>query len=90
MYTFYNKVIEKINYYEENFNPEEKPEDFDLSLKEIVGIEWDLCTYKDDVPGIFYINAGDNGRLYRGNADSEENVKLSDEKVSRIVLISKP
>lgn len=62
----------------------------DLSLKEIVGIEWDLCTYKDDVPGIFYINAGDNGRLYRGNADSEENVKLSDEKVSRIVLISKP
>lgn len=62
----------------------------DLSLKEVVGIEWDLCTYKDDIPGIFYINAGDNGRLYRGDADSKKNIKLSDEKVSRIVLISKP
>jgi len=35
VYTFYNKVIEKINYYEENLNPEEKPSDFDLSLKEV-------------------------------------------------------
>ncbi len=62
----------------------------DLSLKEIVGIEWDLCMYKDDVPGIFYVNAGDNGRLYRGNTGGKTNIKLSDEKVSRIVLISKP
>lgn len=61
----------------------------DLSLKKMVGVEWDLCTYKDDVNGFFYVNAGDNGRLYRMNDDGKTNTKLCDEKVDRIVLISK-
>ncbi|MBZ9635658.1 DUF5050 domain-containing protein [Clostridium sp. FP1] len=61
----------------------------DSSLKQMVGVEWDLCMYKDDVSGFFYVNAGDNGRLYRMNDDGKTNVKLCDEKVDRIVLISK-
>ncbi|MCY6369343.1 DUF5050 domain-containing protein [Clostridium ganghwense] len=62
----------------------------DLSLKKMVGIEWDLCMYKDNVPGFFYVNAGDNGRLYHMNNDGKTSTKLSDKKVKRIVLISKP
>ncbi|TVX99876.1 DUF5050 domain-containing protein [Cohnella terricola] len=62
----------------------------DLSLKKMIGVEWDLCQYQDDITGVFYINAGDNGRLYRMYEDGKTTVKLSDEKVSRIVLISKP
>lgn len=62
----------------------------DLSLEKLVGVEWDLCMYKDDVSGFFYVNAGDNGRLYRMNDDGKTNTKLSDEKVDRLVLISKP
>lgn len=62
----------------------------DLSIKKMVGVEWDLCGYQDDVAGIFYINAGDNGRLYRMNDDGKTSIKLADEeKVSRIVLITK-
>lgn len=61
----------------------------DLSLKQMVGVEWDLCMYKDDVSGFFYVNAGDNGRLYHMNDDGKTGIKLCDEKVNRIVLISK-
>lgn len=61
----------------------------DLSLKKMIGVEWDLCQYQNDITGIFYINAGDNGRLYRMYEDGQTTVKLSDEKVSRIVLIAK-
>lgn len=62
----------------------------DLSLKKIVGVEWDLCIYRDDVPGFFFVNAGDNGRLYHMSSNGETSTKLCDEKVNRIVLISKP
>ncbi|MFC4307108.1 DUF5050 domain-containing protein [Cohnella boryungensis] len=61
----------------------------DLTLKKMVGVEWDLCVYEDDIDGIFYVNAGDNGRLYRMTADGKSSTKLTDEKVSRIVLITK-
>ncbi|MDT3426398.1 hypothetical protein J2Z22_001924 [Paenibacillus forsythiae] len=60
-----------------------------LTVTKMVGVEWDLCVYKADIAGIFYVNAGDNGRLYRMSEDGKTKVKLSDEKVSRIVLISK-
>lgn len=60
-----------------------------LSLKKMVGVEWDLCQYEDDIDGIFYVNAGDNGRLYRMTVDGKTTTKLTDEKVSRIVLITK-
>ncbi|AKG34632.1 DUF5050 domain-containing protein [Paenibacillus durus] len=60
-----------------------------LTLTKMVGVEWDLCVYEDDIAGIFYINASDNGRLYRMSEDGKTTVKLSDDKVSRIVLISK-
>lgn len=60
-----------------------------LSLTKMVGVEWDLCVYKEDVPGVFYVNAGDNGRLYWMGEDGKTTKKLTDEKVSRIVLISK-
>ncbi len=62
----------------------------DLSIKKMVGVEWDLCMYKENIDGIFYVNAGDNSRLYRMNQDGQTSVKLADEKVSRIVLITKP
>ncbi|MCY6482937.1 DUF5050 domain-containing protein [Clostridium aestuarii] len=61
----------------------------DLSLKKMVGIEWDLCMYKDDVSGFFYINAGDNCRLYHIKDDGKTSKKLTDKTVKRIVLISK-
>ncbi|MNP52657.1 hypothetical protein D3C76_1470660 [compost metagenome] len=61
----------------------------DLSTKKMVGVEWDLCRFEDGIDGVFYVNAGDNGRLYRMNGDGTS-VKLADEKVSRIVLITKP
>ncbi|WP_239618074.1 DUF5050 domain-containing protein [Cohnella mopanensis] len=61
----------------------------DLTLKKMVGVEWDLCVYEDDIDGIFYVNAGDNGRLYRMTVDGKATTKLTDEKVSRIVLITK-
>ncbi|NGZ77583.1 DUF5050 domain-containing protein [Saccharibacillus alkalitolerans] len=60
-----------------------------LTLKKMVGVEWDLCQYEDDVAGIFYVNAADGGRLYRMNETGTKGVKLTDEKVSRIVLIAK-
>ncbi|MNC81571.1 hypothetical protein D3C75_1347390 [compost metagenome] len=52
-------------------------------------MEWDYCTYKENVPGIFYINAGDNQRLYLMNEDGKTTVKLTDDKINRIVLIHK-
>lgn len=61
----------------------------DLTFEEMVGIEWDECMYEDDVDGFFYINAGDNGRLYYRNDVAGTNDKLADEKVKRIVLISR-
>lgn len=61
----------------------------DLTLQKMVGIEWDLCMYQDDVNGFFYVNAGDNGRLYRMNDDGKTSTKLSEEKVDKIVLIDK-
>ncbi|GIO87798.1 hypothetical protein J25TS5_47300 [Paenibacillus faecis] len=61
----------------------------DLTLTKMVGVEWDLCVYKEDVAGVFYVNAGDNGRLYWMGEDGKTTKKLADEKVSRIVLISK-
>lgn len=62
----------------------------DLSLKKVVGEEWQECMYDDAVDGLFYINAGDNLRLYYLGADGSTNIKLSDEKkVTGIVLISK-
>ncbi|WP_181286076.1 DUF5050 domain-containing protein [Saccharibacillus deserti] len=60
-----------------------------LALKKMTGVEWDLCQYEDDVEGIFYVNAADGGRLYRMNENGTKSVKLTDEKVSRIVLIDK-
>ncbi|OWR30097.1 DUF5050 domain-containing protein [Saccharibacillus sp. O23] len=60
-----------------------------LTLKKMVGLEWDMCQYEDDVAGIFYLNAADGGRLYRMNEDGTKSVKLTDEKVSNIVLIAK-
>lgn len=62
----------------------------DNSLKKIMGEEWQRCKYDDAVDGLFYVNAGDNMRLYYIGADGKTNIKLSDEKkVTRIVLISK-
>lgn len=62
----------------------------DLTFEQMVGVEWDLCMYKKDVDGFFYVNAGDNGRLYHRDDVAGTNTKLSDDKVSRIVLISRP
>jgi len=62
----------------------------DLSIKKLVGIEWDSSMYEENIDGIFYVNMGDNSRLYRMNEDGQTSVKLADEKVSSIVLITKP
>ncbi len=60
----------------------------DLSLKKLVGVEWDLCKYNDTVDGLFYVNAGDNSRLYYLGSDGKTNIKIADEKVKNIPLIS--
>lgn len=61
-----------------------------LTLKNVAGPEWELCRPSDDVGGLFYVNAGDNNRLYYLGSDGISNKKLSDEKkVTKIVLISK-
>ncbi|WP_169577841.1 DUF5050 domain-containing protein [Saccharibacillus kuerlensis] len=60
-----------------------------LTLKKMVGVEWDLCQYEDDVAGIFYVNAADGGRLYWMNEAGTKSVKLTNGKVSDIVLIAK-
>lgn len=59
-----------------------------LSLKKLVGVEWDLCMYDDSVDGLFYVNAGDNNRLYYLGSDGKTNIKVSDETVKDISLIS--
>ncbi len=62
----------------------------DLSLKKVAGPEWELCRPSDEVGGLFYVNAGDNNRLYYLGSDGVTNKKLSEEKkVTKIVLISK-
>lgn len=61
----------------------------DLTLKKMVGVEWDLCQYEENIDGIFFINAGDNSRLYMMTVDGKKATKLADEKISRIVLITK-
>jgi len=61
----------------------------DLSLQKVVGVEWDYVKYKDNVSGFFYINAGDNGRLYHMANDGKTSTKLSEETIDRIVLIDK-
>ena len=60
-----------------------------LALKKMTGVEWELCRYEDGVEGIFYVNAADGGRLYRMNENTAKSVKLTNEKVSRIVLVDK-
>ncbi|MBA9085790.1 hypothetical protein FHR92_002257 [Fontibacillus solani] len=62
----------------------------DLSTKKLEGIEWDNSTYEEGIPGIFYANSADNYRLYRMNDDGKTSVKLTDDKVSSVLLITKP
>ncbi|OAB36801.1 hypothetical protein PMSD_10830 [Paenibacillus macquariensis subsp. defensor] len=62
----------------------------DLSIKKIVGVEADSFRYEKNIDGIFFVNTGDNSRLYRMSEDGQTSVKLADEKVSSIVLITKP
>jgi hypothetical protein len=62
----------------------------DLTIKKVAGPEWEMARPSDDVGGLFYVNAGDNNRLYYLGSDGVTNIKLSDEKkVTKIVLISK-
>ncbi len=58
-----------------------------LEATKLVGVEWDMCLYRDDVNGIFYINAGDDGKLYKSNEDGTERIKLTDDKVLQILTI---
>lgn len=62
----------------------------DLSTKKLTGVEWDYSTYEDGVSGIFYSNAADNFRLYRMSDDGKTSTKLTDEEITRVVLITKP
>ncbi|MGF7050250.1 hypothetical protein J2T13_004775 [Paenibacillus sp. DS2015] len=61
-----------------------------LSFKKIIGAEWDKFSYEDDIPGIFYVNAEDNDRMYYVSEDGKTTVKLADEQVSTIMLITEP
>ncbi|HEX2926868.1 MAG TPA: hypothetical protein VHP38_11545 [Ruminiclostridium sp.] len=61
----------------------------DLSLKKLVGVEWDTFHWEDDIDGMFYTNAGDYDRVYYLSGDGSKSIKLADGKNSNIVLISK-
>lgn len=64
----------------------------DLSIQQLQGVEWDMCIYKEDVDGIFYVNAADNGYLYWISGDGSTTTKLADlnaRDVSLIVPIEK-
>ncbi|MNO20261.1 hypothetical protein D3C76_100110 [compost metagenome] len=62
----------------------------DLSTKKLPGVEWDNSTYEENFRGIFYSNSADNDRLYLMSEDGKTNVKLTDNKVISVVLITKP
>ncbi|MNP09972.1 hypothetical protein D3C76_1021020 [compost metagenome] len=62
----------------------------DLSTKKLEGVGWDNSTYEEGISGIFYANPADNDRLYRISEDGKTNVKLSDVKVSSVLLVTKP
>ncbi len=58
-----------------------------MEATQLVGVEWDMCLYANDVSGIFYINAGDEGKLYKVSEDGQEKIKLTDDKILQILTI---
>lgn len=61
----------------------------DATLKptKLIGVEWDMCLYRDGIEGIFYINAGDEGKLYIAKEDGSGALKLTNDKVLQILAI---
>ncbi len=59
----------------------------DLAATKLVGVEWDMCLYRDDIDGIFYINAADEGKLYKITEDGTKKVKLTSDKILQILTI---
>lgn len=57
-----------------------------LKATKLVGVEWDVCFYYNDIAGIFYINAGDEGKLYKASEDGKQKIKLTDDKILRILF----
>jgi hypothetical protein len=59
-----------------------------LKVTKLVGDEWDTFHFRDDVPGIFYINAKDLYRLYHIQANGSGNKALSEVFLDDILLVT--
>lgn len=59
-----------------------------LKVTKLVGDEWDTFHFRDDVPGIFYINAKDLYRLYHIQANGSGNKVLSEVFLDDILLVT--
>jgi hypothetical protein len=59
-----------------------------LKVSKIAGEEWDTFHMRDDVPGIFYIHANDEYRLYYSAANGKGQKALSDIFLDDILLIT--
>ncbi|WP_342422851.1 DUF5050 domain-containing protein [Paenibacillus sp. FSL E2-0178] len=60
----------------------------DSTLTKMAGVESDYSVITNDIPGIYYINAGDNDCLYRFSNDGKTKTKLSAGPVTFIGLLS--
>lgn len=61
----------------------------DSTLRKMDGVSWDQSLYEADINGIFYINTEDNDILYRMGFDGKTTLKLTNDKVSHILLVAK-
>ncbi|MRN52312.1 DUF5050 domain-containing protein [Paenibacillus monticola] len=59
-----------------------------LTLTKMIGVNWDNVAFTDNIPSIYYVNAGDHDNLYRMNADGKTTLKLSSVPTESIPLVS--
>jgi hypothetical protein len=60
----------------------------DSTLTKMAGVEYDYSVFLDDIPGIYFINSGDNDCLYGFSNDGKTKIKLSNGPVTSIALLS--
>ncbi len=63
--------------------------DSDMSVKKMIGVNWDIVYLFDDIDGLLYLNAGDESRLYWLSADGKTNRRLSDSEPSSVPFVEK-
>ena len=58
-----------------------------LKVTKLTGVNWDIVYLFDDIDGILYSNAGDEGRLYWMSADGKTNRRISNVKPGSVVYV---